>query len=370
MLYGDGVHDDTGALQEMLDGRGDVKVEKPGTYLVSRSLIIHSNTRFTLSPGAKIIAAPMSRCALMENEHFRGGGRDANIEIIGGIYDGNCDNMGYDCVEQIIHRNDKPYSPDIFSGKLLRFAHVDHISLTGVTVRNPMGYGIQIGDVYGFIVRDIYFDYNWHYGCTDGVHINGPAYAGVIENCHGTTNDDLVSLTTCDEEHAEISKGAIENVSIRSLTARNGYCALRLLSCENYSVSSIHVDGIFGDYRHDTIIISNHNDRPGATWFDNIVIENVFARKSHTPLSEECFRYFEKDADKEAIICFGHKAVCGEVVLKNILRRENQMTAAPLLELAKSASIEHLHMENVRQNVADGLDIPMWRIRGVIKEFC
>ncbi|MBQ3223530.1 MAG: hypothetical protein IJB41_07960, partial [Clostridia bacterium] len=91
MLYGNGTHDDTAALQEMLDRRGIVTIDRPGTYLVSRTLVIHANTRLVLSPGAKLLAAPMSRCALIENEHFAGGGRDENIEIFGGIWDGNCD---------------------------------------------------------------------------------------------------------------------------------------------------------------------------------------------------------------------------------------------------------------------------------------
>ena len=85
MLYGDGKHDDTEALQAMLDECGIVMLGKPGTYLISRTLIIHSNTRFILSPGAHLLAAPYSKCALIENEHFRGDGRDFNIEIIGGI---------------------------------------------------------------------------------------------------------------------------------------------------------------------------------------------------------------------------------------------------------------------------------------------
>ena len=53
MLYGDGIHDDTLALQAMLDGCGVVTVDKPGTYLISKTLLIHSNTRLVLSPGAK-----------------------------------------------------------------------------------------------------------------------------------------------------------------------------------------------------------------------------------------------------------------------------------------------------------------------------
>ena len=96
MLYGNGTTDDTQALQQMLDKRGIVTVDKPGTYLVSKTLIIHSNTRFILSPGAVIKAAPLSKCALIENEYFAGGGRDENIEVIGGIWDGSCDDMGLD----------------------------------------------------------------------------------------------------------------------------------------------------------------------------------------------------------------------------------------------------------------------------------
>ena len=109
-LYGDGIHDDTLALQELLDGCGIIRVEKPGTYLVSKTLIIHSNTRFELSPGAKLLAAPLSRCALIENEHFadNNGGRDENIEIIGGIWDGNCDEMELDAVTELKNRLETP----------------------------------------------------------------------------------------------------------------------------------------------------------------------------------------------------------------------------------------------------------------------
>ena len=70
MLYGDSIHDDTLAIQAMLDERGVVTIDKPGTYLIFKTLIIHSNTRFILSPGAILLAAPLSRCALIENEHF------------------------------------------------------------------------------------------------------------------------------------------------------------------------------------------------------------------------------------------------------------------------------------------------------------
>lgn len=230
MLYADGIHDDTLALQQMLDARGIVTVDRPGTYLITKTLIIHSNTRLVLAPGVHLLAAPMSRCALLENEQFADGGRDENIEIVGGIWDGNCDEMGLDASYETEHRLDVPYDPKLFKGKLIRFAHIDRLSLSRMTVRNPASYGIQIADARGFVVRDLFFDYNWHFGCTDGVHINGPSYDGVIENLSGTTNDDMVGMTTYDEQHAEVSKGPIERISIRNISAQNGYSAVRLLS--------------------------------------------------------------------------------------------------------------------------------------------
>lgn len=368
MIYGDGKNNDTLAIQAMLDGCGIVTIDKPGTYLISKTLIIHSNTRFILSPGAKLLAAPLSRCALIENEHFAGGGRDENIEIVGGIWDGNCDEMGLDGEYEARHRLDDLYSPELFKGKLMRFAHVDRIMLTGLTVRNPVSYGIQIGDVRGFVTRDIFFDYNWHFGTTDGVHINGPARDGVIENLCGTTNDDLVSLTTYDEPHAEISLGDIENIYIHNITAINGFSGVRLLSGEGYKLCNVRVDGVYGDYRHNAIVISNHNKRPGKVWFDNVTLENFGARKSYTPLGEDCFRMWEKNVDCRAIIEFECGARCGNVVIRDIYRREEQATAAPLLKISNDTVIDRLVLENISQSAADGVDLATIEIDGEVKE--
>ena len=364
MLYGDGIHDDTLSLQALLDERGIVTVDRPGTYLISRTLVIHSDTRFILSPGARLLAAPMSRCALLENERFAGGGRDENIEIVGGIWDGNCDEMGLDAAYEALHRLDHPYSPDRFMGKLIRFAHVDRITLQKMTVRNPVSYGIQIADVYGFAVRDLFFDYNWHFGTTDGVHINGPAYDGVIENLCGTTNDDLVSLTTYDEPHAEVTRGPIENVYIHNLSARNGYSGVRLLSGENDPLRAVRIDGLYGTYRHHAVVISNHNERPGATRFDDLVIENVYARKSDTPLGEGCHLTWEKHADQDGFLYFGRDAVCGNVTVRNVRRHQDKSTQSALFRFSDTCRIDRLLLDNVHQTTAQGATAPLWEDLG------
>lgn len=359
MLYGDGIHDDTQALQALLDRQGVVTLDRPGTYLVSKTLIIRSNTRFVLSPGARLLAAPMSRCALIENEHFAGGGRDQNIEIIGGIWDGNCDAMGLDAVYEAIHREDQPYSPALFKGKLIRFARVDRIMLEKMTVRDPVSYGIQIADVNGFVVRDMYFDYNCHFGTTDGVHINGPARNGVIENLCGTTNDDLVSLTTIDETHAEVTVGEIVNVDIRNLSATNGYSGVRLLSAGGFDMRCIRISGVYGEYRHNAVLISHHNTRPNTRiWFDDIIVEHVHATKCPTELPEDCFRYWDKSNHKLPIVWIETGIHAGSITLRDVTRHEKHSTEGLLVQIDAGAEIDRLILENIHQSAAPGVTAP------------
>ena len=368
MFYRDGIHDDTAALQEALDKRGIVTIDTPGTYLVSKTLIIHSNTRLVLSPGVHIIAAPMSRCSLIQNEFFAGGGRDSNIEIIGGIWDGNCDEMGLDAYYEAKHRLDLPYTPEIFRGKLIRFAHVDNIILEKMTVKDPVSYGIQIADSVGFITRDLYFDYNWHFGTTDGVHINGPATNGVIENLHGTTNDDMVSLTTIDESHAEVTVGEISNVEIRNISARNGYSGVRLLAID-YPITNVKISGVYGEYRHNAVLVSHHKMKLGAPiWFDDITIEHIHASKSTTHLSEDCFRMWDSGAiETNPVIWFEGGVKLGNCVIRDVSRVEKStITNAYLLQIDEGAEFDRLIIDNVTQKNLEGVNAPSLFNKGTI----
>ena len=54
MLYGDGIHDDTLALQTMLDGCGVVMVDKPGTYLFIQGLRALDRSRVSYKVGGRI----------------------------------------------------------------------------------------------------------------------------------------------------------------------------------------------------------------------------------------------------------------------------------------------------------------------------
>ena len=148
----------------------------------------------------------------------------------------------------------------------------------------------------------------------------------------------------------------------------NGYSGIRLLSGENCELRSVHIDGLYGDYRHNGVIISNHNKRPGSVWFDDITIEHVHARKSYTPLGEDCFRYWEENADRCAIIEFGAGAVCGSVTLRDIIRHEEQSTQGAVVALSSSAVIDRMVVDNLCQTTADGVTAPVWDNKGTIRQ--
>lgn len=371
MLYNDGIRDNAHEIQNMLDNCGIVMIDRPGEYLISKTLVIHSNTRFILSPGAHLIMAPESRCAIIENEHFRGGGKDKNIEIIGGTWDGNSDGQGLDAIYEVQHRLDHPYDPDRFKGKLIRFAHVDALTLEKMTVKDPVSYGIQIGDCTGFYVRDIIFDYNCNFGTTDGVHIQGDCYNGVIENLSGTTNDDLVSLTPIDESHAEVTRGNIANIVIRNIMGVNAYSGVRLLACDGFTTTNILISGVYGTYRHNAVLITNHHLKPGTrSYFDDITVEHVHAHKNVTPLGEEHFTYWDKGAiERWPVVWVGYDIEIGKLTLRDISRHERAKTNAPLVYIGKDElKIGRLYAENIAQTMDEGIDCPAFICEATVDE--
>ena len=363
-------NDDTSFIQSQLDRCGLVCISEPRTYLISRTLVIHSHTRLIVAPGVVFRAAPNSRCALLENEHFATNGRDEDIHIEGGLWDGNCDEMGLDAYEESEAHNRLgfPYDPALFKGKLIRFAHVEQISLEKMTVKDPVSYGIQIADVRHFIVRDLLFDYNNHFGTTDGVHINGPASFGLIENIMGNTNDDMVSLTTVDEAHAEVTRGPIKSVEIRNVSSEDGYSGVRLLSCGE-PMLHIRVSGVYGSYRHNAVLVSQHDVHKGEpVWMDDISIEHVHAHKSGLRLQPPCHIRWEKDCiETLPIVWFAFGSRVGTALVRDVYRHEDTETNAPLVGMDADVQIDRLVLENISQTCRPGLNPPLIDNKAAVK---
>ena len=352
--------DGNAVLQPLLDRGGTVNVDEAGVYVLHRPLVIRSRTVLRLCQGAVIKAAPGSRCSLIENAGFYGGGTDSGIEIIGGEWDGSCDDQGLDPLQFALDRNAKPYDPRSFTGKMMRFAHLDNFTIRDATLKDPVSYGLQIADVRHFLVSDLHFDYNCHFGTTDGVHINGPASDGRILRMHGITNDDLVSLTPPDEAHAEVTRGPISGVLIDGVHSENGYTGVRLLS-SGEPLTGVTVKNVTGTYRHNAVCVTHHNVHPGEPiWLDGIVIDGVCASKSPWGLTGDRFTLWEGRSFHTAPLIWVAKGVrVGSLEIRNVFRDETGDSQAKTVRIDPDAVIDSLTVENVRHRFASGREEPV-----------
>ena len=356
-------------LQPLLDRGGTVDITEPGVYMVGKPLIIGSDTVLHLRAGVTVKAKDMSRCSLLENGSFTQNTYDRNIEIIGGIWDGNCDRQGIEPVSFAKDRNMYAYDPHRFTGKLLRFAHVHGLIIRDAVIRDPVSYGIQIADTENFAVSDIHFDYNCHYGLTDGVHINGPAAHGMIRRVHGITNDDMVSLTPSDENHAEVTRGAISDVVIDGVHAENGYTGVRLLSSGD-PLTDITVRNVSGTYRHNAVCLTHHNIHPGEPiWMDHILIDGVDASRSPWGLTNDCFTWWETGAfDGCPMVWVAEGVRIGTLAIRNVRRQEMTVSQARTVQIDREAVIDRLTVSALSHHFLHGKKIPVLSVEGTVKE--
>ena len=89
-LIGDGIHDDTAALQKLLDNCGEVYIPD-GCYLLTKPLIIHDNTHLHAARTAVFRLADHANCSLLDNDGLYSRTVNHDITVEGGIWDGNHD---------------------------------------------------------------------------------------------------------------------------------------------------------------------------------------------------------------------------------------------------------------------------------------
>ncbi|MBO4594111.1 MAG: hypothetical protein J5697_00245, partial [Clostridia bacterium] len=190
ILYGDGMHDDTEIIQKMLDNGGYVYLPA-GKYLVTRPLIIHSNTHFCMDNTTTLKLADGANCSILDNDGLYNDTVNENITVEGGIWDGNNlaqqrkkipnegkagdENEDKDCDKEI-------YISNVYLVLMLRFIHVKGLTLKNLTLKDPTSFAVQIADADTFTVENIRLDYNLKNKNMDGIHIQGPARFGCIRN--------------------------------------------------------------------------------------------------------------------------------------------------------------------------------------------
>ncbi|NLF68857.1 MAG: hypothetical protein GX575_07360 [Candidatus Anammoximicrobium sp.] len=192
-VVGDGVHDDTLGLQTLLDaGRSEVHFPSPPVrLLISKTLKMHSRQTLVVGRHTVIRLKDGSDQVMITNADHDEGNED--VSVVGGIWDMNNLNQSLTEYQKTRNWRGRPYAPEYFIGVLMRFNNVKNLSLRGLTLKDPVTFGMQLGNLRQFTIEDITFDYNLKRSNMDGVHVHGNSRWGRIVNLKGTTNDDLAT---------------------------------------------------------------------------------------------------------------------------------------------------------------------------------
>jgi len=242
---GDGLADDTAALQAALDVDDATVVVPAGTYLVSRPLRVGSRRWIAAAPDAVIRLADGAGVAwdsfLLTNADPAGGNHDIVVE--GGVWDGN--NAG--------NPRRREYHGRSYGGVAINLTNARRFVLRRLTVRNPESFSIRVGEAEDFVIDDIAFDQSRPRPNQDGVHIGGHSRRGVVRRLRVTspsgTHDDMVALNADDDVERPFNVGMrcgpIGDIVVSDLRADRAYTFVRLLSHE-HAISNVLVENVAG----------------------------------------------------------------------------------------------------------------------------
>lgn len=359
ILYGDGIHDDTAAIQEMIDTSSEVVLPMPKAfYLISKSLELHSDLRLVLPRFAEIRLAPGTCCPMLKNKtvihrqdriqrpecfgYVNVYSPDApcrNIEVVGGIW--NSDNAAQKSRDGSTRQEMEELESHEFSDRLMHiwrfgffFYNVRHLRISSLTIKNPVCFGVLMDTVSYFTVDNVCFDYNGLNGSMDGVHICGNCHYGQITNLQGTCYDDLLAFNA-----DEGSNGDITNIDVRGIYSEDCHSAVRILNVTN-RVENIHITEVHGTYVTHCITLGKYYPYEYTGSIDGIVIDNITASKA--AYTDKFPKY---GLNPYALISID-RVKAGNIRISNMHRNEYNRPL-PSIEITEGSEVESLILDNI-----------------------
>lgn len=240
--------DDTAVIQAVLDqaqaaGVNRLEVIVDGVARVNSTgtgscLTIHSNTTLRFMPGAGFFLSPNTTASYMlTTDLVTGAYANKNIEIIGGVFNGNGQNQD----NPDDHSKDTEPGYNFASKALLWFNRFENVTLRDVTIRNSMVYASQF--VEGKKLRTYNTKFHWDDGDAgyliamnhDGFHLLGPLDDWQLYDTESNGDDDVIAINT--NEHMgdgdsrranSPANGAITNGLVDGLWLHEGSPSIRL----------------------------------------------------------------------------------------------------------------------------------------------
>jgi len=376
VLYGDGIHDDYPAIQEMIDQEAaELCLPVPKKcYLITRPLELPSNFKFVLPRYAVIRLAKGSNCVMLKNKtvdekaqrtvrktelfsFINEWSADApceNIEVQGGIWDFNNKEQQANPIYTGI------YEPKGYTGFGMLFYNVRNLRISSMTLKDPVNFAVTLDKVSYFTVDNIIFDFNYGNPLAtnmDGIHLDGNCHFGHITNLQGSCYDDLVALNA-----DEGSEGPITNITIDGIYSVDCHSAVRLLSAD-CPVKNIHISNVYGTYFQYCIGITKFYESKDKGSFDGITIDNVYASKAvRYPV------YAKPEWDYVYPLIYIQENLRIRALKITDLHRREEINPICTIRVCENTEIEQLILENITTENHTGSDtMPLWENKGTIK---
>lgn len=265
------------------------KVVSLGSATLTDTLLIHSGQTFE-NKGTITLAA-QSNCTMLSNYNFGITTNDTkdtmledqNIEVYGGVWDGNGDYQTRDITDSGLYAQ---YVHGFF------FYNIYNLKIHDLTMIEPNNWGIRLQNGAHWSIYNIQFNSTkGEFGTginRDGVHVYGPASDFFIDNIYGQSQDDLVAI--CNSDYAwgrfgdstlsgEVKYGTVSNCRIQ-----NNGTGSRIVIIYNMApmgsgatIHDIAVSNIAGNTTANAVCI--FDDSTTLRWepFYRITINNVNA---------------------------------------------------------------------------------------------
>ena len=374
-LYGDGIHDDYPAIQELINsGACEVTLPVPKKeYLITQTLVLPSNFRLVLPRFARIRLADDANCIMVRNrwvpsfahrlaedftdvqkhlwyyvDDYAPDAPCENIEICGGIWDfSNMHQLPNFLVTGQI-------GPRGCTGSGMTFYNVKNLKLSNMTLKDPVNFAISLDRVTWFTVENIDFDFNKgnpYQLNMDGVHLNGNCHYGVIRNLKGACYDDTVAINA-----HEGSRGPITNIEIDGIFAEGAHSAVRLLTVCN-DVENIHISNVYGSYYQYCIGITKYYPGQTSGVFRNITLEKVAACKAPRPwVKGYVYPLLYVQAETKV----------QNLVIRDVHRRET-LNPVETIHVGENTDVDSLILDHIVTENHTGSSMPLLANAGTIR---
>jgi len=376
ILYGDGIHDDYPAIQEMIDEAGrELRLPAPQVcYLITQPLELPSNFALELPRYAEIKLAKGSNCVMLKNKTLPGKAQrttrpgklfsfinewadDApceNIEVRGGVWNFNNREQNPNPIYTGV------YEPEGYTGIGILFYNVKNLRISSMTLKDPVNFAVTLDKVSYFTVDNIVFDFNYGNPLAtnmDGIHLDGNCHFGRITNLQGACYDDLVALNA-----DEGSEGPITDVTIDGIFSEDCHSAVRLLSA-NCPVKNVHITNVHGTYFQYCIGITKFYESKDKGSFDGITIDNVYASKAvRLPV------YAKPEGSYVYPLIYIQENLRIRALSISDLHRREEINPISTVFVGENTEIEQLILTNITtENHTGAPEMPLLDNRGEVK---